>query len=132
MTPPLSADDELNTILDIVYEAGLEVAKRRADYRPSGTITSDAFYKARQSLLALMERRSREAATEARTQALKDAKDAIDKEGVPDPYGRQCWYAVDKLIPHYYRAADIQQPRTDQGGEDILDHGAGMGAWENP
>lgn len=64
-----------------------------------------------QKMEALLAWRDR-AVREARQDALTDAKDAIDKAGVPDPHGRKCWYAVDKLIPKHYRGATLQDNQT--------------------
>lgn len=105
--------DELDDIIDMLINAGLDLRgspdfKEEADFIKGKAGYAKAY---KQRLLSWRDK----AVREARQDALTDAKDAIDKAGVPDPHGRKCWYAVDKLIPKHYRGATLQdnQPKEE-------------------
>ncbi len=92
MTPRLSADDEIDEILDNNFNDYIGSEKHSKHYKNQ----------ARQALLALMERRSREAVRN-------------ELELLPGWSATNCGCSTCKVVRG--RLADLQQSRTDQGGE---------------
>ena len=77
-------------------------------------------YRLKDEIVRQIKARDEQREREIREAALRDAKDAVYALDLKDPYGRQAWYAIDKLIPHTYSAQNsstLTNPQEQDKGE---------------